>query len=81
MKRLDTSIRRTPDREVLRLRDMFSGHASDQCIPLLTYLKVVFLPPNSTSKLQPIDAGMISCMKKGILLYSTIGHCFLSMRE
>ena len=29
----------------------------------LTHVKLVFLPPNTTAKSQPMDAGVIRCMK------------------
>ena len=50
-------------RKVLLLLDNFSGHftsANEE----LTNVKLCFLPPNTTSKLQPLDQGIIASLKK-----------------
>ncbi|CAD6889536.1 unnamed protein product [Tilletia caries] len=50
-------------RNVLLLVDNFSGHkVLSEWEP--TNVKVHFLPPNTTSRLQPLDAGMISDFKR-----------------
>lgn len=64
LQRFDTYIRRTPNRRVLLLVDNFSGHGSPECLPLLAAVKVAFLPPNTTARLQPMDAGIIACLKR-----------------
>ncbi|CBQ70028.1 related to transposases [Sporisorium reilianum SRZ2] len=62
---LDLYIGRTPGRHILLLLDNFSGHGTLQK-PLadLQNITIHFLPPNTTSKIQPLDAGMIACFKK-----------------
>lgn len=52
---------RDPKRKVLLLVDNFSGHYLEK----LEYsdLKIYFLPANTTSILQPCDAGIIACVK------------------
>lgn len=62
--RFDSYIRRTPGRNVLLLLDNFSGHGSHSSLPNLECVQVLFLPPNTTSKLQPMDAGIIACLKR-----------------
>jgi len=49
-------------RSVILLVDNASSHIFDDLS--LTYVKIRFLPPNTTSKLQPLDAGIISAFKK-----------------
>lgn len=45
-------------RKVLLIMDNFSGH--DVGTQQLTSIKITFLPPNTTSHLQPLDSGMPS---------------------
>ena len=52
---------RNPDRRVLLLVDNCSGHLGE--IDGLTNVSIKFLPPNTTSHLQPCDAGIIKTMK------------------
>lgn len=42
--------------------DSFGAH-DDHSLPELSNVEVCVLPPNSTSKLQPLDAGIIASMK------------------
>ena len=51
--------------KVVLLMDNFSAHATTlkELEPPLQYTKVVFLPPNSTSKMQPLDRGIIRVFK------------------
>ena len=49
-------------RSVILLVDNASSHIFDDLS--LTYVKIRFLPSNTTSKLQPLDAGIISAFKK-----------------
>jgi hypothetical protein len=47
---------------ILLLIDNCSSHKIENLI--LSYVDVYFLPPNTTSKLQPLDAGIIMAFKK-----------------
>ena len=49
-------------RKILLLLDNASCHKVNQC--LLTNIEVLFLPPNCTSKIQPLDAGIIYSFKR-----------------
>lgn len=64
LERFAAFIRQTPGRKVLLLLDNFSGHGTCSCLPKLDCVEVVFLPANTTSKLQPMDAGIIACLKR-----------------
>lgn len=50
------------------LVDNFSGHGYRKDLPLKNVL-VYYLPKNSTSKCQPLDAGIIACFKCKYRLY------------
>lgn len=62
--RFDCFIRQTPGRKVLLLLDNFSGHGKDGFLPELYSVVVKFLPANTTSRLQPMDAGIICSLKR-----------------
>lgn len=53
---------RVRGRKILLLVDNMSGHSIDHLC--LTHIEVMFLPPNTTSRLQPLDAGIIECFKR-----------------
>ncbi len=46
------------------LKDNASCHGTAETIPDLNNLEVLFLPPNTTSCVQPLDAGAISAIKR-----------------
>ena len=48
---------------MLLLLDNFSGHGKKDHLPELQNTKISFLPPNTTSVLQPMDAGIIATLK------------------
>ncbi|KAF0684591.1 Aste57867_23445 [Aphanomyces stellatus] len=54
---------RAENRRVLLLLDNASSHTSDQAHTNLSNVKVLFLPPNTTAHLQPLDAGIIRSFK------------------
>ncbi|XP_065874733.1 CENP-B homolog protein 2-like [Euphorbia lathyris] len=51
------------DRNVLLILDNCTAHGKKENFPLLRHTSVMFLPPNSTSKIQPCDAGIIRNFK------------------
>ncbi len=52
---------------VLLLIDNYSSYKLENLI--LSYVDVYFLPPNTTSKLQPMDVGIIMTFKKHYRCY------------
>ena len=56
------SMLASEDTQILLLLDNFSGHFTDyDCDNIRLY----YFPPNTTSELQPLDAGIISSFKQG----------------
>ncbi|POM64511.1 Tigger transposable element derived 4 [Phytophthora palmivora] len=53
------------DRHVLVLVYNASSHTEEGLT--LTNVRVEKLPPNTTSKLQPLDQGIICCVKRSVL--------------
>lgn len=53
----------TPDRKILVLFDNYSAHESKDTLPSLQKVRVEFFQPNTTSKVQPLDAGIIAWVK------------------
>ena len=58
---------RMQQRKVLLLLDNAPTHIVGSLE--LTSLKIIFLPPNTTSKIQPLDAGIIAAFKKRYISY------------
>ena len=58
----DNYIKRKKNRPVLLLLDNVSSHVTASDTPLQC-VKLHFLPPNTTSHLQPLDAGIIKAFK------------------
>jgi hypothetical protein len=50
-------------KKVLLLVDNFSGHNMANIASRLNVTQVEFLPPNTTSRFQPMDAGIIASFK------------------
>jgi hypothetical protein len=59
---LDTDMRRQ-ERQILLLADNASPHVRPTIS--MTNVRLEFLPPNTTSVLQPLDQGVIACVKRG----------------
>src|SRR5690554_3410109 len=51
------------NRRVLLILNNCSAHATVTTLPPLMNTEVLYLPPNMTSKLQPMDAGIIRSFK------------------
>lgn len=62
LRRFNSYISRTKHQKVLLLIDNAPSHVLSHLD--LPYVEVLPLPPNTTSKLQPLDAGMISSFKR-----------------
>lgn len=63
LERFDRYISREKGRKVLLLIDNCSAHGNERTLPSLENVRVDFLPPNTTSKIQPLDAGIIAWVK------------------
>lgn len=61
--RLDASISQTPRRKILLIIDNCYTHVTLEGLSMLRSVTVEFLPPNATSCIQPLDAGIISTLK------------------
>ena len=59
LRKLDFQMRKS-DRKIAMVLDNCTAHPN---ISGLTNIKLVFLPPNTTAKTQPMDAGVIRCLK------------------
>ena len=59
VKKLDLQMRKR-ERKIALVLDNCTAHPS---VSGLTNVKLVFLPPNTTAKTQPMDAGVIRCFK------------------
>ena len=51
LRRFDEYIRGTPGRKVALLLDNCSAHGTEETLPLLSQVEVIFLPPCTTSKI------------------------------
>lgn len=58
--RFEAFIWRTSERQVLVIIDNCSAHGKKEIIPELNDIRVQYLPPKTTSKIQPLDAGIIA---------------------
>lgn len=65
LKSFDFRMRLLGKREVVLILDNFSGHTSSKLVqlPQLQRTRLLYLPANTTSKLQPLDAGIIRNFK------------------
>lgn len=61
--RLGRHVSLTLWRNTLLLIDNCSAHGSQDVFTSSQYVEVYFLPPNTTRKIQPLDAGTISAIK------------------
>lgn len=63
----DQHISITRGRRAVLLIDNDSRHGTYQTIPELRSVRVVFLPKRTTSRIQPLDAGIIASVKRRYL--------------
>ena len=62
LNRLDSMMRKE-NRKIILLADNATSHKTEEAIAKLTNVRVYFLPPNTTSALQPLDQGIIYSLK------------------
>ena len=68
--RFSSCITRTdPDCRVLLMLDNCSAHGSEESLPSMDNVEVIYLPPNTTSKLQPLDSGITASVKTKYRMY------------
>ena len=60
----DVYISQTPGRRVILLLDNCTAHGQPEILVTLQNVHVIFLPKNTTSRLQPMDAGIIASVKR-----------------
>lgn len=63
LRRLDNYVAHTRGRKILLLVDNCTAHGVSGGLPELEHVTVHFLPPNATSHIQPLDAGIIATLK------------------
>ena len=63
LRRLDNFIGRTTGRKIILFLDNCAAHGTVLTLPTLHNVEVYFLPPNTTSQVQPLDAGVIAALK------------------
>lgn len=61
--RLDSYSRLTAGRKILLLVDDFFAHGKKKKFSPLQNIRVEFLPPSTASNMQPLDAGILDCVK------------------
>lgn len=64
LKRLDGYIGATLGRDILLLTDNCTAHAKEDSLPTLQSVQVSIISPNTTSRVQPLDAGVIAWIKR-----------------
>lgn len=60
VQRLENYIQKTTGRRILRLVDNCSANGTKETLPTLGSVRVYFLPSNTTSEIQPLDAGIFT---------------------
>ena len=60
----DGCIGKTTRRRAVLLTDNAPCHGQASTIPNLLHTQILFLPKNTTSRIHPLDEGVIACIKK-----------------
>ena len=63
LRRFHSYVCSSPGRKVLLLIDNCSAHGTAEMFPEMPNLRIVYLPPDCTSRVQPMDAGVIAALK------------------
>ena len=63
--RFDDYVSRTPGRRVALVVDNATCYGRPETLPHLRNVEIFFLPKNATSRVQPLDSGIIACIKRG----------------
>lgn len=63
LKRFDLYVGRSQCRKILLLIDSCSAHGTPKTLPSLHNVRIEFLPPNTTSEVQVLDAGKRAWLK------------------
>ncbi|KAI8596255.1 DDE superfamily endonuclease-domain-containing protein [Dissophora ornata] len=81
LKSFDFRMMRLGKEKVILLLDSFAGHKVSQMfdLPELQCTKVIYLPANTTSKLQPLDAGSMKNFK--LHYHKRFNRCILRRLE
>ena len=64
LNRCNSRMGSTPGRKVILRLDNCSAHGNAENIPSLSNVNIFFLPPNTTSNIQPMDSRIIAALKK-----------------
>lgn len=64
LERFNAHVGQSPSREVLLLLDNCSSHEKPETLPSLGNVRIEFLPANTTSVLQYMDAGVIASLRR-----------------
>lgn len=61
---------------VVLLMDKCIAHHSYDILPTFSNVELVYLPPNTTSKLQPLGAGITATRCEDVIQTTSFGTCF-----
>lgn len=64
LNRLDRYVSLKANQKVLLLLDNCTAHGNNGTAPELNHIDVLYLPPSTISRLQPLDAGIVLTVKK-----------------
>ena len=61
---VDDHIAKTHNGRIALLVDNAKVHGNVDTLPTLPHIDVIYLPANTTSRVQPLDSGVIASLKK-----------------